>query len=243
MSRISFFLLIIIIFNSCVINQKSRHKTVNDNTTLIDLMKSQNHVNQNPEWLLLKGRINITNLKSETDLKFTLKSKTDSAVLISITALLGFEIFKAKITPDSVFFINRLNKTVYSRSFQELQNQIKIKILYSDLINILTSNQIILKDIYEIKNTETNYYLESETAKYVIDGKSKKIISSNVYFNNTEKKIFCEFLNYKKIKTYLIANKISLQTKEISVKLEYEKIILDEPQRMVFKIPDNYVKK
>lgn len=55
--------------------------------------------------------------KSVPSLSGLIKIKRDSLVWISVSAVLGIEVARLKLTPDSLFLINRLQSTYYAGSY------------------------------------------------------------------------------------------------------------------------------
>ena len=72
------------------------------------------------------------------------KMQKDSLLWISIKALLDFEVFRVKITPDSLIILDKTKRTAQTRSVQSLQEVIQIPLTFSDLQNLLVGNPIFL---------------------------------------------------------------------------------------------------
>src|SRR3954465_5365008 len=72
------------------------------------------------------------------------KMKKDSLLWISIRALDVIEVFRVKITPDSLIIIDKNKKTYQLRSVQSLQEGIQIPLTFTDLQNLLVGNPIFL---------------------------------------------------------------------------------------------------
>lgn len=98
--------------------------------------------NNNLEYSTLSARLD-GDFKSEAQnasFKTNIRIKKDSIIWMSATALMGIEVFRIIITPDSVKFLNRLNKTYL---VSDLENLSKIANVYVDfelIESLLTAN-------------------------------------------------------------------------------------------------------
>ena len=60
----------------------------------------------------LKGKINVVKEKQDITLSVKIKHRKDSVIWLSISAPFGIEIIRAQVTPDSIYFVNRTQKTI-----------------------------------------------------------------------------------------------------------------------------------
>lgn len=77
------------------------------------------------------------------DFNAYVRLKKDSILWMTINWALG-EAFRVKITPDSVFIIDKFKKTVQLRTVESLQEVIQIPLTFKDLQNLLIGNPIFL---------------------------------------------------------------------------------------------------
>jgi Domain of unknown function (DUF4292) len=68
----------------------------------------------------------------------------DSIIWVRGEAILGFEAFRALITPDSVKIISKLDKTITLRSVSYLQDVAKVPLNFKSLQDLLIGNSIYL---------------------------------------------------------------------------------------------------
>lgn len=115
------FLLTVLLFTSCA----SRKKTVAPAPP------------QSFEWLTanlsIQGEING---QSFNDLSGQLRMRKDSLVWVSVTATMGVEVLRAKISNDSVWLLNRLEKTYLAEPLDSVSAQLGIP-LSLPLVQIL----------------------------------------------------------------------------------------------------------
>ena len=74
----------------------------------------------------------------------TLRMVKDSAIWVSINAVLGIEAMRVLITRDSVFLLDKLNKTYTARSVDYLQEVTSLPLNLTTLQNLLVGNPVFL---------------------------------------------------------------------------------------------------
>ena len=103
------FLLTVLLFTSCA----SRKKTVAPAPP------------QSFEWLTANLSIQAEgNGMAYNDLSGQLRMRKDSIVWVSVTATMGVEVLRAKISNDSIWILNRLEKTYLAEHVDSLDQQI-----------------------------------------------------------------------------------------------------------------------
>ena len=56
----------------------------------------------------------------------TIRIQRDSIIWISLSAVMGIEAARIQLTPDSLFFVNRLNSTFYVGDYEHINNLFQI---------------------------------------------------------------------------------------------------------------------
>lgn len=80
---------------------------------------------QSFEWLTANMAIQAeVNEQSFNDLSGQLRMRKDSIVWVSVTATMGVEVLRAKISTDSIWILNRLEKTYLAEHVDSLDQQI-----------------------------------------------------------------------------------------------------------------------
>jgi hypothetical protein len=98
----------------------------------------------------------------KNDFNAFIRLKKDSALWVSINALLGIEAFRVLITRDSVKVVDKLNKTVSLRSMEYLQEVTKMPMTFKDLQDLLVGNPLFLdSNISSYKKEERSISLVS----------------------------------------------------------------------------------
>lgn len=103
------------------------------------------------------------------DFTAAIRMKKDSAIWVSITALLGIEAFRILVTPDSVKVLNKLDKVIQLRSVSYLQELAKVPFSFQELQALLIGNPV---------------FLDSNIVSYRKDDKSISLLSSSEVFKH-----------------------------------------------------------
>jgi len=103
------------------------------------------------------------------DVNANVRMYKDSAIWISINALLGIEAMRAIITKDSVKLLDKLNKTYTARSIDYLQEVTELPLDLKTLQDLIIGNVV---------------YLDSNLVSYSRDAGSVSILSVGPWFKN-----------------------------------------------------------
>ena len=118
---------------SCDILKKSNseNNVLNDiSLSEKELIKKINSHNISPEWTSISSKIKINKEDQETTINAQIRIKKDSAIWISVKAALGIEIFRTMITPDKIYYINRINKGYFIKHISQAEKLLKTNISY-----------------------------------------------------------------------------------------------------------------
>ena len=105
------------------------------------------------------------NRRENTPVSANLRIRKDSVIWLSISALLGIEVARIQITPDSLKLMNRINKTYWTGDFEDVENTYGIPANYEQLEGVLVG-QISLEN-----QNMSSIILEN---KYLLFNKKKK---------------------------------------------------------------------
>lgn len=208
------------------------------------------------------------NLKIEINnksysLKGQIRMKKDSLIWTTVSLPLGLEIARFKMSNDSVFFMNRTEKTYFMENIQVL-NDISPMITSFDLIqSVLIGNDINLResDSYkvEINNDEYNLLITNKLKKSIkhkdddwkvvmkdicIDPQLYKITKYYIKeYNNSKRKIDVQYSDFQKVNDKYVPTKIMIQIHgdlNLKVNITYSNISVDNDLEYMFNIPKKY---
>ena len=92
---------------------------------------NQSHLDYNWFTAKLSGKIEIDG--ADAPVSANLRIRKDSVIWLSVSALLGVEVARIQVTPDSLKLINRINKTYWKGDFQDVESTYGISANYEQL--------------------------------------------------------------------------------------------------------------
>lgn len=130
---------------------------------------------QSFEWLTANMSIQAEGNGMEfNDLSGQLRMRHDSLIWLSVTATMGVEVLRAKVSNDSIWLINRLEKTYLAEPLDTLSTQLGMPLSLPLL-------QILLLDNNQGLPPVENQTVQLKT--FLIGGLSAKIRYNNVRIN------------------------------------------------------------
>ena len=243
MNRFFSILVFIFLFSSCSFIKVAKVNYPSPPKNAKELIEIVNSNNKTPEWLSLKGRINLAKQDQEIALNINIKYRKDSLIWASINAPLGIELFKIQISKDSIYFINRPNKTYFIKPISYIREYLKTEASFSEINEMITATPRIIKNPYSLDVESNLYIIKSESKQYKIDRTKHRIVEASISEKNQSNLVFV-FSEFKEIATYFFPHHFSLKiesSKNFSAILKYSKVIFDQKQKFIFKIPSHYV--
>ena len=175
--------------------------------------------------------------------------RKDSVIWMSLSALLGIEILRVHITPDSLQAINRLNSTYWKGSIENVQDKFGIPFRYNDLQNLLVGHVNFPKS--------SKFKLYTEKNQYLLVSKSKKsplhiklwvdhrcLPNRYVLKAENSRLIQAEYQEFKKHEEHWIPLQLSLFLSSVDEQMratfKYSKVMTNTPKKTKFSIPDSY---
>jgi len=208
------------------------------------------------------------NMKIETkdrnlNVKGQLRMKKDSIIWTSISMPMGLEVLRIKVTSDSVFFLNRTEKTYLVENI-EVFNEISPMITTIGFIQaVLVGNDINLResDDYKIQIADGQYnLLISKNLKKSIKNNDEywKVMLKDIWidpqlfkitkyyikeYNDSKRKIELQYSDFEKVNEKYLPTKISIDIHGdiyLKANIEFSNVTVDEPLEFNFSIPKKY---
>ena len=204
-----------------------------------EIIDRVNSKNINYEHLDVKGSAILIRDTEEIKFNINIKVIKDSVAWMSIRERsLGIELFRAQLTTDSIYFINRLEKKYMIRPVSHLRDILSLDLNLYNLQNIFFSNIQVLKTPYELELKSDNYKLTNENLNYSIN---KKYNIVNVQMVN--KKSIVEFLIKQHNENDNFPRKLIIKTfsdQNLEVSLTFSKVDFSRKPKCSFNIPNSY---
>jgi len=204
--------------------------------------------------------------RKKTNLSGQLRIKRDSMIWISITPMMGIEMARFMLTPDSIKYLNRINSTSLSKDFKFI-NQLLNKTLDFDMAQaFLTGNDFSLYETNTFRAGIDNqeYRLSTSNRRKLkrhvrrsedeisiplqsiwLDPESFKIL--RVVLKEAERdsrKFTAEYsgfeLSGEQQMPALLDYRIETDDEKIRIRIEYSKLQLDQDLSFPFSVPEGY---
>jgi hypothetical protein len=195
-----------------------------------ELIKVVQNRNNGIERINAKASCDLIQKGKKTAFNITLKTKTDTAIWISISPALGIEVARAMLTPDSMIFMDKLNKTYFVSTYTELSEKLGSELDFNDLQDLLLYKIIKhqKKDKYISTESDNHYELLKSINRKVkrnlgLKGQNKKdlnldSINTTLEFDTTKKSTNRKMEKEVQILIKTIINKKNLAIESQSIK-------------------------
>ena len=242
MNRVIIVWLFVFSVSSCVIQKIDKVDFSVTPKNAKELIARVNSKNKTPEWITLKGKVNlIFEDKNAAPLSIMIKIRKDSVIWASVSAPFGIELFRTMLTKDSLYYINHINKTFFVKHILHVADFFNPEVSFSDLQDIISGNINIKKQQYKF---EEGFSLVSENVNYFINPSTFQIKSMKRIQDLALLEVQYSYSAH--IGKGLFPNEVSVERgfkENNNIKLVYTKIVLNEKQKLPFKIPSFYVEK
>lgn len=123
-SRIAILLFTLLLLASCSVRKKAVKPTLP----------------QSFEWLTANLDIEAEGNGISQDLKGQLRMRKDSIVWVSVAATMGVEVLRGKVSSDSVWVVNRMEKTYLAESLDTISDQVGVPLSLALVQTLLLDN-------------------------------------------------------------------------------------------------------
>ena len=249
MNKAVYFFILFGLLASCGIKKKNIKNPKAKLKSAEELIHKVELGDKMPEWLLIKGKINIEKEEQSIKLSGNIRIRKDSAIWMSVTAPFGIELFRAMIRPDSVFFINITKANYTKKPISYLHKQLKKEIDFFQIQDMFFGTPSVPKANYNFTENENSYTISAKEKNkkaiiFTVEKENFRIIQGN--YKTLENEYFKFNLSqYSKTEEkFLLPNNIILSikaTNDFNAELNCSKITVNKAQKMTFLIPKNYV--
>ena len=208
---------------------------------------NQNHLDYN--WFTTKLNGKIETNGADTPFSANLRIRKDSVIWLSVSALLGIEVARIQITPDSFKLMNRINKTYWIGDFEDVESAYGIPANYEQLEGVLVGQISLENQKMSSIVSENKYLLFSKSKKEKSQFKAwidnRFLIHTFLLEDELEQSLTIRYLEYEKHAQRWVPLKLNLLLANIDQQTEanftYSKVNINTPKKLNFNIPDSYV--
>lgn len=233
MKRISTLLLITLF---TVVGCKSKKKSAVDEVDPVhmDVIPAIEQANPVPKFVNARGKGSFKGMGINQGFKIDLRHQRDSIIWLDVSAaMLGIKVARIMITPDSVMYYNKLNKTYLSSTVSDLQKLVQGPIGFADLQAVLTGKPLsyphnlrrLKKEqgawVYAVNSSHRLVTLRFDADDYLLLSQEvhypkERQMLSTFYSNNDDiipsNLIFSSFINGEDVELIITFDKIENQS-------------------------------
>ncbi len=218
---------------------------VSEAAALLEIARATN----NPyTWYSATGTGTIDWDDQRLSAKLNVRIRKDSVIWVQISKL-GIEVARMYVTPDSAFFINRIERKYARYSTNQFFKEYDLPADFDMFLNVFTGGAYVPSDISRmVIEADGALLLESGggvKARHWMDV-SYQLMRSHVMDSNKHE-WSATYGNYTAVNTgqkfpFQRGNTIVIDGKSNLFDLDYASIVVNVPQELPFSIPSNYEK-
>lgn len=223
-----------------------------------DEVFSEVHIRHaNYDWFSARFSGNALFDGSNLNIAGSIRIKKDSAIFVSITPVLGIEVARLLVTPDSVKFINRLESSYYIGDNKFINRMLGADIDFFMLQSLISGNDFphFENDNFIMKNEKELIYLDnprriksdnhlfSISQDLIINADNFRIRQNQITdtYGRMIKAIYSEWVE---LDEQLLPSILDLlftdKTRHAEIFIKLNRMSINTPQNMSFRIPPRY---
>lgn len=258
-----FSLLAISLFNTSCRSKKNLTKASLREFTASRLIKEVEKNEFDFDYLQAKMNLKIETKEKSFGAKGQLRMKKDSIIWISVSLPLGLEVIRMKVSPDSVYFLNRSEKTYLTENIDVFGDISPMITSVGFLQSLIIGNDINLResDNYkvDIKDNRYNLQITHKLKKSIrqsdeewkvmmkdlwIDPMMYRITKYDIKeFNDNKRKIEIQYADFEEVNEKFIPTKIIINVHgDMTLKavINLSNITTSKNLDFIFNIPKKY---
>jgi hypothetical protein len=211
-----------------------------------------------------ENKVNFTTFSAKVDVDYrggdekhydvnaTIRMYKDSLIWASVNAVLGIEAMRVLITEDSVFLLDKLNKTYTARSVDYLQEVTSLPLTLNTLQNLLIGNPVFIDSVVAYTKDDAIISLLSVGTAFknlvTLNANNNSLVHSKLDDVDITRSRTAD-LNYddyetKKGKLFSTKRRISVAEKnKLDISLNFKQVEFNEEVSFPFSISRNYKRK
>lgn len=208
----------------------------------------------------------ISDKKSKSDFRGQIRIQKDSVIWLSLSPALGIEVARLMISQDSIWFINRIDKTYFKGDYDFINSFFQTTIDFDILQALLVGNDMLYyeDDNFRAAIDAMEYRLgaakRSKKKKELMLQDSPNILIQNIWLNpdnfkitkvnlkefgQENKQLEMRYSHFSAVQNQLVPTELDMllqADKKLKVSLRFSSIEIDESLSFPFKVPSKYSK-
>jgi hypothetical protein len=186
---------------------------------------------------------------NSNDVTLNIRVSRDKKIWVSITALLGIEVARALITPDSIKIINKLQGLYIKKPFSYIYQYASRQVNYKTIESLLVGNAMpeLLTENSNVKSDMGIITLNGDLQDLVYSlmlGTNLRVTQFNLSNANAGQALMVNNSNFIQASNRLVPSQIDILStignKKIQANLRYNKVEFDQQLDFPFNIPERY---
>ncbi|RKR85593.1 uncharacterized protein DUF4292 [Mucilaginibacter gracilis] len=183
------------------------------------------------------------------DVTFTVRIKKDQQIWVSITAVLGVEVARALITPDSIKLMNRLESTYLKKPFSYIYSYTSKQLNYKTLEALIIGNAVpeLVNDNANLKASNGDVILNGNLQDLVYQltvGPDLRVIETNMANHAGGQSLHVFNAAFIQAGSHVMPSKVNISSsvgdKNIQAELHYTKVDFDQTLSYPFSVPARF---
>ncbi|MDA3944830.1 MAG: DUF4292 domain-containing protein [Bacteroidetes bacterium] len=208
----------------------------------------------------------ISDKKSKSDFRGQLRIQKDSAIWLSLSPALGIEVARLMITPDSIWFINRIDNNYFKGDYDFINSFFQTTVDYDILQALLIGNDMIYyeDDNFRAAIDAMDYRLgaskRSKMKKRLLQGDNPNILIQNIWLNpdhfkivkvnlkefgEENKQLEMRYSRFTAVQDQLVPTQLDMllqADKKVQISIQFSKIDIEKVLSFPFNVPSKYSK-
>lgn len=243
-----------VLFGLLVVGCKSNKVVVPGTARAMSTKKviKNHHENQfDADYMSAKLKAIYDDGKTKQTISVKFRMQTDSAIWMSGTVM-GYPVAKLLITPESVQFYEKLDKSYFEGDFELLSNFLGTEVSFESMQDLLLGHSVqdLKSNKFSAVVDEASYKLSPKEQQALFDiffwvyPNHFRLKKQQISQPRDQKRLTIEYGDYQKIDEQLIPKDVKItaveQTDRTLLTLEYRGVELNKKQSFPYKVPQGY---
>ncbi|MGY4385234.1 hypothetical protein ACVWYN_002272 [Pedobacter sp. UYP24] len=199
--------------------------------------------------LAIKSKTVLDFAGSKNGVTMNIRMERDKRIWVSITAVIGIEVARALITPDSIKVRNNLQSTYLKKPFNYAYRYTSRNVNFKMLQAIFAGNTIpdFMTELSDIDRQNAAWVIKGEDgtlAFTVLFNNLLKVQENNLNDLSSGQALKVAYGAYQQVNDGLFPSTISINsmagTKKVNIEMDYQKVDRNVQLDFPFSVPKNY---
>ena len=166
-------------------------------------------------------------------------------------SMLGFPVAKIMITPEKVFYYEKLSRSYFEGDFDLLSDWLGVPLNFQKVQNLLLGQALfdLRKEAYLASAADKAYKMEPAKNNllkrlFLISATNFKVLSEQISQTNAAKSLTVHYPQYQEVEGKVIPDKIKIIANEPSgsahIEIDFDDVEFNTPVEFPFSIPSGY---